>query len=741
MPIESRQRKQEVKKLHEPKNESGNPLTGLIVPGSVAVFGASPRDGALGNTVVRNLIQFGFSGKIFPIHPTASEVCGIPAISDIESAESVPDCAVVCLSADKVLAALEEAGRKGVRAAVIFASGFAEAGPEGIARQQALQDLARRTGMAICGPNCLGLANIGAGISLYSAAIPESLTFGDVAVLSHSGSGCIVLSNLGRFGISHMVSIGNGAVVDVHDYLDYLVDDPSTKVAALFIETIRNPMAFAAAVRAMRKAGKYVVALKVGRSKTGAAASAAHTGSLSGTSAVYDDFFADCGVVAVEDIDELAEAIVLVRSFAGREFRPVGKGVAILNVSGGEIALTCDVAERIGLDLSALSDTTLEKLQRILPSFATVSNPLDATGVAVFDMDMYAASIRALAEDDNVALVAVSQDCPTGLGKQQAATYRTMAETVARLAPSLPKPVVFYSNVAAGLHPLVVQPLEHAGVPVLQGARASLIAIRRLLSSSSGRSQDLSSARSIEPDPRWSARLASGMPFTERETKKFLAQADLPVTNEKLATSASEARSAADEIGYPVVLKIESPNLPHKSDVGGVRVGLKDGAAVEAAYLAILEDVQRLAPGAQLNGILVQEMVTSGVEMIVGIGREEPFGLTVVVGSGGVLVELMRDSALAIAPICEERAAELVATTRISKLLDGYRGSPPADKRALNRLVSDLSALAVAYGGDIEAIDLNPVYVRSDGNGVRIADALLIPRSLNAQKQESGGAS
>lgn len=719
---------------------SAHRLDPLMAPRSVAVLGASPREGALGNTVVRNLIRFGFSGKIFPVHPTATEVCGIAASPDIASIESVPDCAVVCLSADKVVPALEEAGRKGVRAAVIFASGFAEAGPEGVALQAALQKLAERTGMAICGPNCLGLANIGDGISLYSAAIPETLSTGDVAVLSHSGSGCIVLSNLGRFGVSHMVSIGNGAVVDVHDYLDYLADEPATRIAALFIETVRDPRAFAAAVARMRRAGKHVVALKVGRSEKGAAASAAHTGSLSGASAVYDDFFVGCGVIAVEDIDELAEAIVLMRGFAGKDFQPAGKGVAILNVSGGEIALTCDVAQRIDLELPALSDTTRQNLQRILPGFATVSNPLDATGVAVFDMEMYGASIRALADDENVALVAVSQDCPAGLGKHQAATYRAMAETVAALAPTLPKPVIFYSNVAGGLHPQVAGPLEAAGVPVLQGARASLLAMRRLLDASVGREQSAAPARPVARDPRWSARLAAGEALTERESKEFLAQAGLPVTRETLAGSPGEARKAADAIGYPVVLKIESPDLPHKSDVGGVRIGLDDGDAVEAAYAAIMADVRRQAPQARLNGVLVQEMVTSGVEIIVGVSRDPTFGMTVVVGAGGVLVELMRDSALAIAPVSEERAAEMVASTRAAKLLDGYRGAPPADRKALHRLLSDLSALAVAYEGEIEAIDLNPVYVRADGKGVRIADALLIPRASHQQKHKAGEA-
>lgn len=711
---------------------TGHPLNSLMKPRSIAVLGASPREGAPGNTVIRNLIAAGYPGEIHPVHPVAAEVLGLPASQDLDAIGTAPECVVVCLSAEKVVPALEVASATGVRAAVVFASGFAEAGKEGEARQTALRSLSDRTGLLVCGPNCLGLANITDGIPLYSAALPDTLEKGDVAILSHSGSGCIVLSSLGRFGVSHMVSVGNGAVVDVDAYLDYLADDPATRVAALFIETVRNPSAFAAAVSRMRRAGKHVVALKVGRSEKGALASAAHTGSLSATSAVYDDFFKSCGVISVDDIDELAESVVLLRAL---RTRPQGKGVAIMNVSGGEVALTCDIAQQVGLELPPLTNKTQRKLSEVLPSFATVANPLDATGVAVFDMDMYGACVRALAEDENIAVVAVSQDCPTGLGVKQAETYRAMTKTIAALAPTLSKPVIFYNNVAGGVHPRVEEPLTGSEVPALQGARASLLSIRRMLDTLNASAGLAEPVEIPAADPKWVRRfsLASG-PLTERESKAFLAEAGLPITRELLATTAEEARRHAETLSYPVVLKIESPDLPHKSDVGGVKLNLHNGPAVESAFREIMDNVARNAPSARISGILVQEMIQSGVEVIAGVNREPPFGMSLVFGAGGVLVELLRDSALAIAPVSQMRAAELVSHTRISKLLRGYRGAPAADVDALCNVLSRLSAIAVAYGDVIEAIDLNPIYVLARGQGLRIADALVVPRARVADK-------
>ena len=701
-------------------------LDSLMAPRSIAVIGASPRKGAHGNTVIKNLQQFKYDGDIFPIHPRADEVLGLPVYTDLASIPQTPDCVVVCLSADKVIASLEMAADRGIQAAVVFASGFAESDEEGRNRQQELVELAERSGMMICGPNCLGLANLADSAILYSAGLPQNISVGDVAILSHSGSACIALSSLTRFGMSYLVSIGNGAIIDVDQYLDFLVDDPNTKIAALFVESIRNPENFATAARRMRAAGKSVIVLKVGRSDKGAAATAAHTGSLSGSQAVYEEFFRGCGVISVGDLDEMIESIVLMRA------APVsceGKGVAVINVSGGENALTCDIGQDVGIKFSDLTPVTIGKLKDTLPSFGHASNPLDATGIAVFDMQMYRTCIETLADDPNVALVAVSQDCPLTLSDDGAKNYGAMADVIAQHSRQSEKPILLYGNFSGGHHPRVASPLQDANVPLLQGARPSLSAIGRFLESCEFEPRPASVEVKLKRNSDWHARLSTGVAMTERESKLFLGECGLPVTQEALASSAEEACEHAARIGYPVVLKIESPDLPHKTEIGGVELNLADEAQVKNAHDRILKTVRTHAPAAEINGVLVQEMVSSGVEVIAGINNEEPIGMAVVFGAGGVLVELLRDTALALGVFDSDTGRKLISRTRVSKLLQGFRGAPAADIDALAKLLSRLSHIADVYKDVVEAIDLNPI--RVDPSGVHIVDALVIPKTEN----------
>lgn len=701
-------------------------LTPLMQPRSIAVLGASPRQNTLGNNAVANLVRFGFGGRIFPVHPSAPEVAGLPAYANIASLPEAPDCAVVALSSDKVVPTLEDAAARGTRAAVVFASGFAETDAAGRARQEELQALCERTGLVICGPNCLGLVNVTGRISLYSSSVPEGLRAGGLAVVSHSGSGCIAISTLGRFGMSYMVSAGNAAVVDMAGYLEFLATDAATRVVALFMEQMRDPPRFARAMAAMHRAGKPVVVLKVGRSEKGAAASAAHTGSLAGSADAYADFFRTTGAIAVDDLDEMAESIALMLSV---RTLPRGEGLGMISVSGGETALLCDVADRTGITLPEPAEATKARLQAALPGFGTASNPLDATGNAVYDVSVYAACMEALAADPGISLVAVAQDCSPGLSKLGSGNYRRIAEKVADVAARLDKPVVFFNPTAGGLHPTVIEPFAGTGVAVMQGTRASLLAIRRLFEYARAlRATATLPAATGSADPAWRARLATGAPFSEREAKQFLAACGLPVTRESLATSRGEALAAAQALGYPVVLKIESADIAHKTEVGGVRVGLADPAAVAAAYEEILASVANRAPHAVVAGVLVQEMVSGGVEMIAGVTRCEPFGMGIVTGSGGILVELVKDAALALAPIDRDRARALIASTKAHTRLAGFRGAPPSDIESFAGLLAALSLVAVHYGDLIEAIDLNPVAVLPAGHGVRVLDALVIPR-------------
>ena len=702
-------------------------LAPLLTPRCVAIVGASPREGTLGNNVVMNLRRLGYAGRILPMHPSAPEVAGLPAYHSFAKLPEAAECAVLALPADKIVATLEEGVAHGLRAAVVFASGFAELGDEGRARQRELQALCARTGIVLCGPNCLGLVNVHRRVSLYSSAIPEGMRDGGLAVVSHSGSACIALSTLGRFGLSFLVSVGNAAVLDLPDYLEHLASDGETRVAALFIEELRDPVAFARSVQAMHKAGKPVIALKVGRSVKGAAASAAHTGSLAGSWEAYQAFFRRHGVIAVDDFDELAESVELSLKIRSP---PRGDGVAMIAVSGGEASLVADLAERARVELPELSRETVARLRTVLPAFANIGNPLDTTDRGVYDAEnVYSGSIRALAEDPSVSVVAVVQDCSPGLSERGANNYRRIAQTVADVAREMPKPVVFFNTAAGGLHRHVIEPLTGSDVAVLQGARASLLAISRLLAYA--RYAPAAQPQVPAPNSIWRQRLASAKPFTERESKAFLAAHGIPVTREICAGDATAAVTAAAEIGYPVVLKIESPDLPHKTEVGGVRVGLADARAVEAAFDEIMTAARRHARAAQLHGVLVQQMVSGGIELIAGLSHQQPFGMGIVAGGGGVLVELMRDTALDLCPIDKAQAHALLVRTRAGQLVQGLRGRPAGDVEAFAALLARLSQLGAAYADLLDAVDLNPVAVLPPGQGVVVLDALVIPRKPN----------
>lgn len=696
----------------------------LLNPRSVAVVGVSSRAEALGNRVLRNLTRAGYRASVWGVNPREKSAEGFDCFPNLEALPQVPECVAIAVAADKVLPALEEAAARGSKAAVVFASGFSEVGERGRELQQSLASFCRSSGMLVCGPNVLGVRSLHTGFALYSAPLPEKPVAGSIAIAAHSGSACVALSSTGRFGLSNVISVGNAVALDVDDYLAYFAADPNTRMACLFLEAIRRPDRLAAAATAMRAAGKPVVALKVGRTAMGAAASAAHTGSLATSHTAASEFLKQAGIAVVNDLDEMIEACAL---FDTCTQPPRGDGVAVINISGGEVALTCDLAHDVGLRFPALAPATNDALASALPDYATPANPLDATSAALADPQVHARAMRALLDDPQVSLVAVSQDCPAGLSDGAAQGYRKLAAATREVSETATKPIVFYSNVAGPLHPVTVEPLAGSRVPVLQGAKPALTAIRAFVDwhthvPATGRHIDR-----IPPHSDWRERLSSGRALSEHDAKLFLAEHGIRTTRETLATSAEEAVRAAREIGFPVVAKVHSADIAHKSEVGGIALSLKSQADVEQAFARIMESARRHAPRAKLEGVVIQEMVVGGVEMIAGTARHPPFGHGVVVGAGGVLVELMQDSAFALAPVTQQQAHELVAKTRASRLLAGYRGAPPADVAAFEDIVVRLGLICEAYADVIEAIDLNPVAVLPEGQGACVLDALIVP--------------
>ncbi|MCZ8105089.1 MAG: acetate--CoA ligase family protein [Burkholderiales bacterium] len=699
-------------------------LDRLIRARSVAIVGASERPGASSGFVVRNLLAQGYGGRIVPVHRTAPTVFGLPAVARLADMDVLPDAVLVGLPADDVAPVLEEAGGLGVRAAVVLASGFAETGPAGAARQDRLRAVASRHGMAVCGPNCLGLFETRTGLALYSSRIAP-MRVGGVAVLSHSGALAIALAQSGRIGVSLLVSAGNAAVTDIPDYLRYTAADPATTVAMVVVEGIADPAAFSAGVAAMHATGKPVVVLRAGRSSRGAEASAAHTGALAGSDAAFIAFFERIGAVFATDLEGALQAAALLSAPAIRAAGPPrSAGLALVGVSGGGMAHASDLAEEAGLCLPSLAPETTDRLRAILPAFATPQNPLDLTGIVFGDPAVYAAALAALAADPSVGAICAIQDVPAGLDPEGAGEYAGIAGALAAFSATTAIPFVVLSHLAA-MHETIAAQLASADVPRVGGGRAGLAALKAVLAPP--RAADAGPPPVVDALPEWVGRFRQG-PVSERDAKLFLAAHGLPVTREGAAATAEAAVALAMTIGFPVALKVDSPDIPHKTEAGGVRLGLPDAQAVRVAFAEILRDAHRHAPQARIDGVLVQEMVQGGVEALVGTTRDTTFGPVVLVGAGGILVELVRDGRIGLLPLGEAGARSLLQGTRLPPLLAGWRGAPACDEDALVDLVARLGAVAMAYRYVVEAIDLNPVVVLPHGRGVRIVDALVVPR-------------
>lgn len=698
----------------------GEALAQLIGARSVAIVGASERPGASSGFVVRNLLARGYAGRILPVHRSAETVFGLPAAPRLADLGEVPDAVLVGLPAEAAAGVIEEAGALGVRAAVVLASGFAETGPEGRARQDDLAAAALRHGMALCGPNCLGLFNNANGLALYSSRLPP-VPRGPVAVLSHSGAMGIAFAHSGRIGVSLLVSAGNAPVTDMPDYLGYLAEDPGTQVALLVVEAVRDPQAWTVALERMHAAGKPVIVLRAGRSDVGARASAAHTGALAGADAAFVAFFRRIGAILVDDGAQALETAVLMASTsARRKGRPDATGVALVGVSGGGLAHASDMASAAGLRLPPLADATVAVLRALLPGFATPQNPLDLTGLPFSDPSVYEAALRALSEDPSIGAIAAVQDVPAGLDPNGAAEYAGIAAALGSFARSARIPVTAVTHVPEQ-HPAFAEATGEV-LPILRGLRAGLSALASLVAPPAP--TVVAPATAIVPVPAWSERLAAG-PQTEREAKQFLARHGLPVTREEVATTVEDAIAAARSMGYPVALKIESPDIQHKTEAGGVILGVSDDEGMRQAFVQIVQSVAAREPRARIAGVLVQEMVTGGIELLVGVTRHPTFGPVLALGPGGILVELLKDVAVSPLPVDAGTVSGMIDATRLAALLAGFRGAPEADRDAAVAAVTRFAAIAGAYADVAGTMEINPLVVLPRGRGVRVIDALI----------------
>jgi acyl-CoA synthetase (NDP forming) len=693
-------------------------------PRSVAVIGASQDLASISGQPIAHLRAKNYAGRILPVNPRYSEIAGLTCYPDVASLPEAPDVAVIAVAAKRVPDALSELGRKGCRFAVILSSGFAEAGEEGAQAQRRLAEIAREHGMEVIGPNCQGYMNISDGIHVGFGA-PYGLTYpaGKLSLTSQSGAfgnSIVMLASAEGVGFRHYVSTGNESVTTSLDFMEAMIDDPGTRVVAGYVEGFKDAHRVLGIGRRALAAGKPMLVWKVGVSEAGAKAAASHTANLGGASALYRAAFRQAGIIEVDDIGDLADCAKAL--LPGRV--PRGNRLAIVTISGGAGIAMADRAADGGVTLPALADGTVAALREVLPSFASVANPLDVTAALFNDGSLLRVTLERLAKDPNVDMIGLALAAASGKLAEE------LANEVVRVSNETGVPIFVAWNADAQANAAAYGILDAAGIPRYASPVRCARGIAALWSFAAAQ-QRAAQTHGEEPlvlnAPQWSDALRdrAGADLTEFESKRLLAAYGIPVTREELARDADDAVRLAASIGFPVVMKIQSPDIPHKTEAGGVRVGVRDESAVRAAFEEIVANARAHAAQAPIEGVLVQEMVSGGTELILGVNNDPLFGPAVMAGLGGVFAEVMKDVSFRLAPITRSEAESMLKELRGFALLDGARGRPKADVAAATDALLRLSALAIDLRESLAELDVNPLTVLPAGQGVRALDGLV----------------
>ncbi len=703
-------------------------LNALLAPKSIAVVGASDDFNRIGGMLIKYLLKFGYRGKIYPVNPKYEEIAGIQCYPSIRNLPEKADTALIAVSAKLVPESLRECAERGVKAATIYSAGFAETGEEGKRKQEELREIIRQGEMKVCGPNCIGIVNFADSIAMSFSGFLEAdrLVPGNVGFVSESGAlgGSIVNRAQDRnIGFSYFISTGNEVDLDITDFLAFLVDDPNTQVIMAYVEGIRDVAKFARVTKRALELEKPIVLLKVGETESGRRVAATHTGSLTGFNAAYSAALKQYGVIQVEEYDDLIETAMLF----SKSKLPKGNRVGILTGTGGGAIILADKVVQNGLVLPALSQSTQEQLSQKVESFATVGNPMDLTGQLYSQPETFKNAIQLFSQDENIDIVAIAISMVPGERARARAAY------IIDAAKTVDKP--FVSWWAAGkLSEPAFKLLDESEVTLFTSPERCIKAVKSAVTYSQMREELLVRGKEALPasiDYRKAETLfgMSEQTMTEHETKLLLASYGIPVTREEVAMSAAQAADIAEKIGYPLALKISSRQITHKSEAGGIRLNLTNKSAVVKAYSEILADCQKYAPKAEIEGVLVQEMAREGTEVIIGISRDSDFGLIVMFGLGGIFVEILKDVSMRLLPITRRDAEEMIREIKGYQVLAGARGKSRADIEAIIDLLLKVSNMASDWGELISELDLNPVVVFEDGQGVKVLDALGVKRS------------
>jgi len=704
----------------------------LLKPNKVAVVGASEKEGFGGDTC-RNIIRYMKPGDYYFINPKRDQVQGVRCYPSVSDLPEPVELLVIATPMSTVEDFLREGAKKGVRGAVVFASGYSEVGTqEGIEAEIRLRELCRKLDIALMGPNCAGYANYVDMIYPYAFISNERDRKGAVGVVSQSGQLVLSMMEAASIRFSYAISSGNGKITTIEDYLDFLVDDEETQVIALYMEGSKQPGKLAAALKKAALKRKPIVVLKTGRSEKGQALAASHTGSLSGSDKVFDALFEKFGVIRVDDLEEListAQALAVLKKL------PENSGFSSISLSGGETGICADLGQIVGLQYPDFSDKTVKALEAILPGYATVNNPLDSTASLSYDIDKFAAVCEAVMKDPSVGMVSIGytlleEISDNAIYYMSEALERVMKEDWAKPCLMLP----FAENTRNRDY---VKKLEAIGVPVLPTALYALKIIKNILDFASYKPEDhnlevavLTGSKSgndnspagTEPEEADSNRCTA---LTESESKMLVQQYGIDCGTFEVARSRDEAGEIFTRLKLQkAVAKVDSPDILHKSDVGCVILNLKSPEEAMKAYDNILQNASKHFENPEIKGVQICGMAEKGTEVILGVNNDPQFGPCVLVGLGGVFVEIFKDTAMALAPVSKKEADNMIRSLKSFRILDGYRGTPKGDIEALSEAIVKISEMAAERADDLKELDINPVFVYE--KGICAVDALYI---------------
>jgi acetate---CoA ligase (ADP-forming) len=702
-------------------------LRRFFAPRSLALVGASDTSGWAQYIMLSSQLA-GFGGPLVPVHPGHSEAFGRPTVPSLRHLETPVDLAYVLAPQHAVEDVLDDAAAAGVRNAVVLASGYREVGEDGRDLQERLVTRAVKHDITLLGPNCLGFLNAHARCAPFGLPIPPPLTAGPVGVVLQSGALATAVLAFARahvIGVSLLTSVGNEAMIATTDVIEYLVEDPATKVIALFLEEISRPADFARAAQRAATAGKPIVAIKVGSSPGGQAAALAHTGSVAGDDEVVSAELRRLGIIRVKSLEELLTTAALL----GYNRHPRGARMGVLTVSGGACDVIADRAAEEGLQIPEFAPQTADAIRSVLPSFASARNPLDVTGYALANRRTSALTaidhaLDAAVDDPGLDFVLFSGiNLPEARPPDDAlvAMLDERMDWITRRIGDAPIPVIPVGTVCVNVNAYAREHLLRRGINLLPSLGLAIPALRNALWWE--RNRERVAAGVIRAAVPGSGKAYPHGPWSELAARELLAASGVPFVPSERVRSAAEAVSAAQRLGMPVAVKIVSPDITHKSDIGGVALGLGSADEVSAGYERVVAAAGAV-PGARVDGVLVSPMRTGGVELLAGVTMDPTFGPVLTVGLGGLWVEILRDTSLRVLPVELSEVRQMLTELRGAPLLRGARGTRPADLDRLAEAIHTLAGAALSLGGSLRALEVNPLWV--SGDRVEALDALVI---------------